>query len=122
MSTDNQHATGNTLFGLFGPAFEYMMDATQRGVLFCDVMRQRSNQYRDHLVEKVPNVLDYKAELVMDGRTLKRPVNYLLVRIVPPQGIEIDPARVGHSWWWIRARGMAQASVASRPTAKSASP
>ena len=93
MSTDNQHVSGNTLFGLFGPAFEYMIDATQRGVLFCDVMRQRSNQYRDHLAEKVPHVLDYKAELVMDGRTLKRPVNYLLVRIVPPVGVEIDPVR-----------------------------
>jgi pimeloyl-ACP methyl ester carboxylesterase len=93
MSTDNQPVSGNPLFGLFGPAFEYMIDATQRGILFCDVMRQRSNQYRDHLAEKVPNVLDYKAELVMDGRTLKRPVNYLLVRIVPPEGVEIDPAR-----------------------------
>ncbi len=29
----------------------------------------------------------------MDGRTLKRPVNYLLVRIVPPEGVEIDPTR-----------------------------
>ncbi len=54
MSTDNQQISGNTLFGLFGPAFEYMIDATQRSVLFCDVMRQRSNQYRDHLAEKVP--------------------------------------------------------------------
>ncbi|MGA7998081.1 MAG: DUF3141 domain-containing protein [Bradyrhizobium sp.] len=93
MSTDNQPVSGNTLFGLFGPAFEYMIDATQRSVLFCDVMRQRSKQYRDHLAEKVPHVLDYKAELVMDGRTLKRPVNYLLVRIVPPEGVEIDPVR-----------------------------
>jgi len=93
MSTDNQQVSGNTLFGLFGPAFEYMVDATQRGVLLCDVMRQRSNQYRDHLAEKVPNVLDYKVELVMDGRTLERPVNYLLVRIIPPEGVEIDPTR-----------------------------
>ncbi len=93
MSTDNQHVSSNALFGLFAPAFEYMIDATQRGVLFCDVMRQRSNQYRDHLAEKVPHVLDYAAELVMDGRTLKRPVNYLLVRIVPPAGVETDSAR-----------------------------
>ena len=70
-----------------------MMDATQRSVLFCDVMRQRSNQYRDHLAETVPHVLDYKAELVMDGRTLERPVNYLLVRIVPPEGVEVDITR-----------------------------
>jgi pimeloyl-ACP methyl ester carboxylesterase len=41
----------------------------------------------------VPHVLDYSAELVIDGRTLKRPVNYLLVRIVPPKGVEIDLKR-----------------------------
>ncbi|MGB8604060.1 MAG: DUF3141 domain-containing protein, partial [Bradyrhizobium sp.] len=70
-----------------------MTDAAQRSVLFLDVMRQRGNQYRDHLAETVPHVLDYAAELVMDGRTFKRPVNYLLVRIVPPKGVEIDPTR-----------------------------
>ena len=93
MSSDNQQVSGSAPLGLFGPAFEYMTDAAQRSVLFLDVMRQRSDQYREHLAETVPNVLDYKAELVMDGRTLKRPVNYLLVRIVPPAGVEIDPAR-----------------------------
>ncbi len=93
MSTDNQQVAGSTPFGLFGPAFEYMLDAAQRSVLFCDVMRQRSNQYQEHLAETVPHVLDYKVELVMDGRTLKRPVNYGLVRIIPPAGVEIDPAR-----------------------------
>jgi pimeloyl-ACP methyl ester carboxylesterase len=93
MSIDNQQVSGSTLFGLFGPAVEYMIDATQRSVLFCDVMRQRGSQYRDHLAEKVPNVLSYDVELVMDGRTLKRPVNYLLVRVIPPAGIEIDPTR-----------------------------
>jgi pimeloyl-ACP methyl ester carboxylesterase len=56
-------------------------------------MRQRGNQYREHLAETVPHVLDYSAELVIDGRTLKRPVNYLLVRIVPPKGVEIDTKR-----------------------------
>ena len=93
MSSDNQQVSGSAPLGLFGPAIEYMTDAAQRSVLFLDVMRQRSDQYREHLAETVPNVLDYKAELVMDGRTLKRPVNYLLVRIVPPAGVEIDPAR-----------------------------
>jgi pimeloyl-ACP methyl ester carboxylesterase len=72
---------------------EYMTDAAQRSVLFWDVMRQRGNQYREHLAETVPHVLDYTAELVMDGRMLERPVNYLLVRIVPPQGVEIDFTR-----------------------------
>ena len=31
-----------------------------------------------------------KAELVMDGRRLPRPVNYVLVRIVPPNDIRLD--------------------------------
>ena len=89
MSTDHQQISAST----FGPAFEYMMDAAQRGVLFWDVMRQRGGQYRDHLSETVPHVLDYKAELVMDGRTLKRPVNYFLVADRSAEGVEIDPTR-----------------------------
>src|SRR5271155_23189 len=78
-------------FGLFTPAAEYAVDAAQRFILFWDVMRQRGNQYREHLAQTVPNVLSYKAELVVDGRRLARPVNYLLVRIIPPAGAEIDP-------------------------------
>src|SRR5579864_2591992 len=93
MSTDDQQVSFGAPLGIFAPAFEYMIDAAQRSVLFCDVMRQRSNQYREHLAEKVPHVLDYKAELVMDGRTLELPVNYLLVRVVPPRGAEIDHRR-----------------------------
>ena len=73
-------------FGAFAPAVEYMIDAAQRSVLFWDVMRQRGNAYRKHLAETVPNVLEYKSELVVDGRKLERPVNYGLVRIVPPRG------------------------------------
>ncbi len=81
------------LFNPFAAAFEYMIDAGQRSVLFLDVMRQRGNQYRDHLAETVPHVLDYSVELVIDGRTLERPTNYGLVRVVPPKGVEIDPTR-----------------------------
>ncbi len=77
----------------FGPLVEYMVDAAQRSVLFWDVMRQRGNQYHEHLAKVAPNVLSYAAELVIDGRTLERPVNYALARIVPPKGVEIDPTR-----------------------------
>src|SRR5215831_19005501 len=80
-------------FGPFAPAFEYLVDAAQRSILFWDVMRQRGNQYREHLAEVAPNVLSYAAELVVDGRTLDRPVNYGLVRIIPPKGVEIDQTR-----------------------------
>jgi hypothetical protein len=80
-----------SMFGLFAPATEYMVDAAQRTVLFWDTMRQRGNQYREHLAETAPHVLDYEVELIIDGRTLKRPVNYGLVRVIPPKGVEVDP-------------------------------
>src|SRR6201988_3604103 len=80
-------------FGPFAAGLEYMIDAAQRSVLFWDVMRQRGNQYREHLTEAAPHVLDYAVELVVDGRKLERPVNYALVRVVPPEGIEVDQTR-----------------------------
>ena len=79
------------MFGIFGPAMDYAIDAAQRSVLFWDVMRQRGNSYREHEAKTVPHVLRYQFELVIDGRTLERPVNYGLVRIVPPEGVTIDP-------------------------------
>src|ERR1700730_3190918 len=88
-----QARLSSEMFGAFGPAMDYAIDAAQRTVLFWDVMRQRGNQYREHLAETVPNVLSYEAELIIDGRTLKRPVNYGLVRIVPPKGVTIDLQR-----------------------------
>jgi hypothetical protein len=97
MPSDPTHPASIATFamplGLFAPVMEYMVDAAQRTVLFWDVMRQRGNQYREHLAETAPHVLDYEVDLVVDGRTLERPVNYVLVRIVPPTGVEIDPLR-----------------------------
>ena len=77
----------------FAPAIDYMVDGVQRSVLFMDVLRQRGNQRREHLKKTVPNVLDYQAELLIDGRTLDPPVNYLLARAIPPEGDEPDPLR-----------------------------
>jgi hypothetical protein len=88
-----QAQLSSDMFGLVGPAMDYAVDAAQRTVLFWDVMRQRGNQYREHLAETVPHVLSYEPELIIDGRTLQRPVNYGLVRIVPPKGVTIDPQR-----------------------------
>jgi hypothetical protein len=67
-------------FGILSAVMEYVVDAAQRTTLFWDVMRQRGNQYREHIAEKAPHVLNYEPQLVIDGRTLKRPVNYVLVR------------------------------------------
>src|SRR6516162_7005949 len=93
MSDSKARFSNNSPFVFFNPAIEYMVDAGQRSVLFWDVMRQRGQQYQEHLAEAVPNVLNYKAELVVDGRTLPRPVNYALVRIIPPTGVEVNSRR-----------------------------
>jgi hypothetical protein len=84
---------GNAMPDLFTSAFEYLVDAGQRSVLFLDVMRQRGERYREHLSEAVPHVLDYEIELITDGRNLERPVNYGLVCVKPPAGVEIDSTR-----------------------------
>jgi pimeloyl-ACP methyl ester carboxylesterase len=80
----------NPLFSSFAAASEYATDAAQRSLLFLDVMRQRGNAYREHAAETAPHVLEFKCELVMDGRKLDRPVNYALVQIVPPADVQIS--------------------------------
>jgi len=93
MSTVPTPISGDALPKIFASAFEYLVDTGQRSVLFLDVMRRRGMQYREHLAETAPHLLDYEIELLLDGRTLQRPVNYGLVRITPPAGVTIDPKR-----------------------------
>src|SRR3954463_2346847 len=77
------------------PALEYMIDAAQRTILFWDVMRRRGNQYEEHRSQTAPHVLEYAVELVIDGRELDRPVNYVLARVIPPPQLraKVDPDR-----------------------------
>jgi len=77
----------------FGPIQEYWVDAWQRTVLLLDVLRQRGNRYLEHSASPVPNVLDFGTELIRDGRKFVRPVNYVLVRILPPEGTKLDPRK-----------------------------
>src|SRR5690348_5317858 len=93
MSLDKLELPGGAMSGLVAKAVEYMVDAGQRSVLFLDIMRQRGDQYREHVAQTAPHVLSYAAELIIDGRTLKEPVNYALVRIIPPKGVEINMKR-----------------------------
>jgi pimeloyl-ACP methyl ester carboxylesterase len=71
-------------------AWSYWVDAWQRGILFLDVMQQRSKQYGEHAAKPAPHVLKFGAELVMDGRKLQRPVNYILARVTPPKGVSVN--------------------------------
>jgi pimeloyl-ACP methyl ester carboxylesterase len=84
---------GGAMSELVANAVNYMVDAGQRSVLFLDIMRQRGDQYREHVSQTAPHVLSYAAELIIDGRKLDQPVNYVLVRIIPPKGVEIDMER-----------------------------
>ena len=93
MTMQNLSLPDGPLSGMVASAVEYMIDAGQRSVLFLDIMRQRGDQYREHIEQTAPHVLQYAAELIMDGRKLDEPVNYALVRIVPPNGVEIDLER-----------------------------
>lgn len=104
---------------LWTSAYQYTLDAWQRGILYTDVMRQRGNQYLTHMAKRAPNVLSMKSELVLDGRKFERPVNYALLRIVPPADAR-STRRSTPSWWSTRAPGTAPASAASSPKAKSA--
>jgi pimeloyl-ACP methyl ester carboxylesterase len=77
----------------FSAIQEYWLDACQRFVLTLDVLRERGNIHLEQSAKEVPNVLSFKGELVRDGRTLERPVNYGLVRIIAPEGTKTDPAK-----------------------------
>ncbi len=90
---------------LAGDAQAYAIDAAQRLLLMLDTLRERGNNDAAHELAGTPPVLIYKTEVAMDGRTLPRPVNYLLLKILPPEGVAvfdwkrpymiIDP-RAGH--------------------------
>ena len=69
---------------------EYVRDFGQRSILFLDILRQRGNQHEEMVAHGVSSVLIYDSELVMRGDELPDPVNYSLVRIIPPEGVEID--------------------------------
>lgn len=86
-------AFGLALPQLFAEWWDYMVDAAQRTVLVGDVLRQRGNQYVEHVILGRPPVLTFNYETVMDGRTLPQPSNYLLLRIRPEDDVAVDPAK-----------------------------
>jgi len=69
----------------------YLKDSIERWVLYVDTLRLRGNSYIGREREGFKPVLAFDYEMVMDGRELERPVNYALVRILPPE--DAPPAR-----------------------------
>ena len=72
---------------------EYLRDAMERGVLTLDTLRKRGDIFLEHEEAGCPPVLIYDYEVVMDGRELPVPSNYMLLRILPPKGVTVDDTR-----------------------------
>src|SRR5262245_19471236 len=89
----NASAQPLTPWSLWQSGYEYALDFAQRNILFWDTLRQRGNNYLEHERAGKPPLLHFDYETVLDGRTLERPVNYALVRIVPPAGVSVDAKR-----------------------------
>ena len=72
---------------------EYVNDSNQRKALVFETLRKRGNIYVDHFDSGMPPVLDFKYEVIMDGKNLSSPVNYLLLKIEPPPNVKIHEKR-----------------------------
>ncbi len=57
------------------------------------LLNQRGNIQVSQAAKEAPHVLTFPAEVLLDGRKLDRPVNYVLVRIVPPADASVDPTK-----------------------------
>jgi pimeloyl-ACP methyl ester carboxylesterase len=73
--------------------YRYSVDFAQRSVLFWDTLRERGNNYLEHVRAGSPPVLHFAYETVLDARAFARPANYALLRIVPPEGVTVDDKR-----------------------------
>jgi pimeloyl-ACP methyl ester carboxylesterase len=78
-------------FDWMNAAYEYWLDAGQRWILFMDILRQRANNYFETIRKGEPPVLVFDYEVILEGRTLDRPVNYDLAKIKPRKSDVIDP-------------------------------
>lgn len=70
---------------------DYVRDAGERAVLTIDTLRKRGDIFLEHEAAGCPPVLAYDYEVVMDGAELPYPCNYMLLAVLPPDGVEIKP-------------------------------
>jgi len=73
--------------------YRYAADVAERSILFWDTLRQRGNGFVDQARHGLKPVLHFEHEMVVDGRKLPRPVNYALVRLLPPDGVVVDVSK-----------------------------
>lgn len=84
----------------------YSSNSTTRLLQTADILRERGDIFIEHEKAGCPPVLDYDYDVVMDASSFdNRPCNYVLLKILPPKGVQtcdekrpyviIDP-RAGH--------------------------
>ncbi|MDM1715397.1 DUF3141 domain-containing protein [Thiopseudomonas alkaliphila] len=69
----------------------YLGDLSQRWVLFLDTLRQRGDNTLAHAAAGYPVLLKFDYEVILDGLSFNRPVNYSLLKITPRAEDKIDP-------------------------------
>jgi len=96
---DNQRTLGAALASgqWLQMAADYGVDALQRVALTLDVLRQRGNNDREHEQAGTPPVLNYAYEVIVDGRELRHPVNYQLLKILPPDHVTLAADHADHA-------------------------
>jgi len=72
---------------------EYLRDAWDRMILTMDTLRKRGDIFLEHEAAGCPPVLIYDYEVVMDGRDMPYPSNYMLLKITPPEGVTVSDNR-----------------------------
>ena len=93
-ATGDKGADGHALPALNPWSYQhYAVDAFQRAILFWDTLRQRGDNFLERAAKGPAPVLHFDYETILDGRGFARPVNYALLRIVPPAGVTTDPAK-----------------------------
>lgn len=69
---------------------DYLTDFSQRSILFMDIMRQRGNQALEMSAHDGATVLNFDFDILMNGSTFERPINYWLAKMHAPAGVTTD--------------------------------
>ena len=81
------------LFDDYQEFLEYMIDFAQRYFLFIDVMRKRGNIMLEHYQKGMPPLIYFDTEEIMDARGFETPANFILLKIIPPKDVKINPKK-----------------------------
>jgi pimeloyl-ACP methyl ester carboxylesterase len=71
-------------------AWQYTVDTMQRSLLFWDTLYKRGNEFVERSAAGPTPVLHFEYDMLVDGRTFERPVNYALLQLRPLEGVGVD--------------------------------